>query len=58
MEQKVVPYVPKLDDKAHWSTEYIQQNFDAVVIAIKQTGLDLDVIKDADVIVESFVQID
>lgn len=56
VEQDVVPYVSKLNEKTQWTSEHIESNFDAVVIAMKQTGLDLDIIKNSRVIVETFVQ--
>lgn len=55
VEQDVVPYAQKLDEKTQWTQDYIESHFDAVVVAIKQTGLDMDIIKNLSIEVERFV---
>lgn len=56
VEQDAVPYVQKLDEKTQWTREHIELNFDAVVVAIKQHGLDLEILNDVNIVVERFVQ--
>lgn len=56
VQQDAIPYVQKLDEKTEWTKEHIELNFDAVVVSIKQQGLDLEILNDIRIEVERFVQ--
>lgn len=54
--EEVLPYVPKLDDKTDWTKECLSE-FDAVIVVIRQVGLDFGVLTDLDgVLVEWYCQ--
>ncbi len=41
--QKMVPYIKEMQ-KSNWSKEGIKQNYDGVVVCVKQTGIDFTVL--------------
>ncbi|KAL7791551.1 hypothetical protein V8C37DRAFT_410354 [Trichoderma ceciliae] len=43
VRQETVPQIKRLDD-GNWSVEYLEQNFDMIIVAFKQEGLDFDVL--------------
>lgn len=54
VEQKDVPFAKKLRN-GQWNRKYIEKEFDAVAICLKQKGVDLDVLYGLDgVLVKSF----
>lgn len=55
VEQDAIPYAQKMDETTQWTKEHIGRNFDAVVVAVKQKGLDLEIIKDLNIVVERFM---
>lgn len=52
--QEVLPAVKKLDETRHWNKEYIESNFGLVVVAVKQPGLDYEVLQNIEVEIEHF----
>lgn len=45
--EQALPYVPRLDDAREWNTHHLSQ-FDAIIVVMKQTGLDFEVLKGLD----------
>ncbi|KAH6606967.1 nucleotide sugar dehydrogenase [Trichoderma cornu-damae] len=43
VEQAAVPHIKRLDD-SNWSIEYLENNFDMIIVAFKQEGLDFGVL--------------
>lgn len=43
VSQEALPNLTRLDD-ANWTVEYLEENFDMIVVAFKQDGLDFDVL--------------
>ncbi|PON29997.1 nucleotide sugar dehydrogenase [Trichoderma gamsii] len=43
VSQQALPNLTRLDD-ANWTAEYLEENFDMIVVAFKQDGLDFDVL--------------
>lgn len=43
VSERGVTYVPKLDDSKEWDAEHLNE-FDAIIVVIKQSGLDLSVL--------------
>ncbi|KAL6884846.1 hypothetical protein HDV57DRAFT_526559 [Trichoderma longibrachiatum] len=41
--QEAVPQIARLDE-VNWTVEFLEQNFDMIVVAFKQDGLDFDVL--------------
>ncbi|KAJ4860618.1 UDP-glucose/GDP-mannose dehydrogenase family, central domain-containing protein [Trichoderma breve] len=41
--QEAVPQIPRLDEK-NWSAEYLEQNFDMIIVAFKPEGLDFGLV--------------
>lgn len=41
--QEAVPQIKRLDDN-NWTAEYLEQNFDMIIVSYKQDGLDFDVL--------------
>jgi nucleotide sugar dehydrogenase len=41
--QEILPQIKRLDE-ANWSVEYLEKNFDMIVVAFKQEGLDYDIL--------------
>lgn len=44
VSQEAVPQIRRLDDDC-WNEHYLEENFDFIVAAMKQTGLDFNVLK-------------
>lgn len=45
VDEAQLSYVPKLQHTTEWNVEGIERSFDAVVVAIAQDGLDLDILQ-------------
>ncbi|GAD96192.1 UDP-glucose dehydrogenase/UDP-mannac dehydrogenase, putative [Paecilomyces variotii No. 5] len=53
--EEAVSYVPRLDEKEHWNKESLEDQFDIVIVAVNQVGLDMDLLRNLDgVLVENF----
>ncbi|KAL1884445.1 hypothetical protein Plec18167_002033 [Paecilomyces lecythidis] len=53
--EEAVSYVPRLDEKVHWNKESLEDQFDVVIVAVNQVGLDMDLLRNLDgVLVENF----
>jgi len=50
VSEQALPYVPRLDDSREWNKEHLSQ-FDAIIVVMKQRGLDFDVLKELDGVV-------
>jgi UDP-N-acetyl-D-mannosaminuronate dehydrogenase len=44
VEEELVPQAPKLNEKMRWNVKELSE-FDAIIVVIKQVGLDFDVLK-------------
>ena len=44
VKETALPYVPRLDEKLEWNKVRLGQ-FDAIIVVMKQTGLDFEVLK-------------
>lgn len=54
-----VSAIPRLNEKQDWNVEYLVKKFDAVIVAVNQPGLDMEVLRDAEkqgVLIQSFVK--
>jgi nucleotide sugar dehydrogenase len=40
----MIPYIPKLDETREWNKQALEEKFDLVIVALKQTGLDFAVL--------------
>ncbi|KAM0281832.1 hypothetical protein ACHAQH_003321 [Verticillium albo-atrum] len=47
--QEAVPQIKKLDDRSEWNRESLRQQFDMVVVAFRQKGLDFGVLEGIEV---------
>ncbi|KAJ9190738.1 hypothetical protein DTO164E3_8887 [Paecilomyces variotii] len=55
VSEEAVPYVPRLDDQKDWNKESLEEQFDIIIVAVNQVGLDMDVLRNLDgVHVENF----
>ncbi|KAM0321419.1 hypothetical protein ACHAQA_010135 [Verticillium albo-atrum] len=45
VKQEAVPQINKLDDRSGWNRESLRQQFDMIVVAFRQEGLDFDVLE-------------
>jgi UDP-N-acetyl-D-mannosaminuronate dehydrogenase len=55
VSQSVLPFVVRLDEKTQWTEEYLQINFDQIVVAVKQTGLDYTLLQRISIPVQNYV---
>jgi nucleotide sugar dehydrogenase len=56
VKEEALPYVPKLDEKSEWNKKCLEE-FDSIVVVIKQVGLDFDLLKNLDrVLVQQYCQ--
>lgn len=45
--EHVLPYLPRLDETKEWTVPHLSR-FDAIIVVMKQTGLDFELLKDLD----------
>jgi len=45
VSEQALPYVPRLDDSAEWNAKHLGQ-FEAIIVVIKQSGLDFGVLEE------------
>lgn len=45
VDEEAIPFVPRLDEETEWNKETLERDFDVVVVAMKQTGLDFGVLE-------------
>ncbi|OJJ78605.1 nucleotide sugar dehydrogenase [Aspergillus glaucus CBS 516.65] len=50
VNQEALPYVPRLETPANWNKEYLEE-FDGILVAIDQVGLDMDLLNSLDGVV-------
>ena len=44
VHEDMIPYVPRLDEKRQWNKQALEERFDLIIVAMKQTGLDFAVL--------------
>lgn len=55
VSQEALPSIPKLDEARRWNTKSLTEEFDIIIVAVDQPGLDLTVLQRLDgVLVENF----
>jgi len=52
--QHALPHIQRLDLSTCWNKEYLERNFDFIVVAVKQNGLDYRILEELWVPVEYF----
>ncbi|KAJ5893740.1 UDP-glucose dehydrogenase [Penicillium taxi] len=52
---EALSFIPKLDEKTSWNKEDLERQFDIIIVAVDQVGLDMSVLEGLDVMVENFV---
>lgn len=50
VNQEALSYVPRLETPANWNKEYLEE-FDGILVAIDQAGLDMDLLNSLDGVV-------
>lgn len=53
--EEAVSFVPRLDDQKHWNKKSLEEQFDVIIVAVNQVGLDIDLLRNLNgMLVENF----